>query len=34
MGNYFYHPPWSYPPPVPDDFSIGEQCIIEKAIID
>jgi glucose-1-phosphate adenylyltransferase len=34
MGNHFYHPPLHQHPPLPAEFSIGEDCIIEKAIID
>lgn len=34
MGNHFYRPPLHQYPPLPEEFSIGENCIIEKAIID
>lgn len=34
MGNHFYHPPLHQTPPLPEEFSIGENCVIEKAIID
>lgn len=34
MGNHFYRPPLHQHPPLPDEFSIGENCLIEKAIID
>ncbi len=34
MGNHFYMPPTHEGTPVEKDFSIGENCLIEKAIID
>ncbi len=34
MGNHFYMPPTHDQKPIPHDFAIGENCIIEKAIID
>jgi len=34
MGNHFYRPPLHQHPPLPKEFSIGENCIIERAIID
>ncbi len=34
MGNHFYRPPLHQHPPLPAEFSIGENCIIEKTIID
>lgn len=34
MGNHFYMPPTHHDQPVEEDFWIGENCIIEKAIID
>lgn len=34
MGNQFYAPPSHQHPPLPEKFSIGENCVIEKAIID
>lgn len=34
MGNHFYHPPLHQHPPLPAEFSIGKNCVIEKAIID
>jgi glucose-1-phosphate adenylyltransferase len=34
MGNHFYRPPAHQNPPLPAQFSIGEECVIEKAIID
>jgi glucose-1-phosphate adenylyltransferase len=34
MGNHFYHAPLHQSPPLPPEFTIGEDCVIEKAIID
>ena len=34
MGNHFYMPPTREGKPLPLDFGIGENCVIEKAIID
>lgn len=34
IGNQFYTPPHSLKQELPDQFSIGENCLIEKAIID
>lgn len=34
MGNHFYMPPSLEGKPIPKDFAIGENCLIEKAIID
>lgn len=34
MGNEFYAPPRHQHPPLPAKFTIGENCVIEKAIID
>ena len=34
MGNHFYMPPTHEDKPLPTDFWIGEDCLIEKAIID
>ena len=34
MGNHFYMPPTQEGKPVAHDFGIGENCIIEKTIID
>ncbi|HNA61595.1 MAG TPA: sugar phosphate nucleotidyltransferase [Rhabdochlamydiaceae bacterium] len=34
MGNQFYVPPLHQHPPLPSSFQIGENCLIEKAIID
>jgi glucose-1-phosphate adenylyltransferase len=34
MGNHFYMPPLLEGNPIPKDFAIGENCLIEKAIID
>jgi glucose-1-phosphate adenylyltransferase len=34
MGNHFYMPPTHNEKPVAHDFWIGENCLIEKAIID
>jgi len=34
MGNHFYMPPMRDGKPTPMDFGIGENCVIEKAIID
>lgn len=34
MGNHFYRPPLHQHPPLPAEFSIGENSLIEKAIID
>jgi len=34
LGNHFYEPPLHQSPPLPQSFSIGENCVIEKAIID
>lgn len=34
MGNHFYMAPTHQDRPIPDDYSIGEDCLIEKAIID
>jgi len=34
IGNQFYTPPQSLKNTLPDQFSIGEHCLIEKAIID
>ena len=34
MGNHFYMPPTHERVPIPKDFAIGENCLIEKAIID
>ena len=34
LGNHFYAPPLHQSPPLPKSFSIGENCVIEKAIID
>lgn len=34
MGNHFYMPPTHQNLPIPQDFWIGENCHIEKAIID
>jgi glucose-1-phosphate adenylyltransferase len=34
MGNHFYMPPTHEGKPIPQDFAIGEDCLIEKAIID
>lgn len=33
-GHNFYHPPAHQSPPLPQKLSIGEGCLIEKAIID
>ncbi len=34
MGNHFYMPPLQEKKPIEHEFGIGENCIIEKAIID
>lgn len=34
IGNQFYSPPHSLKNALPDQFSIGENCLIEKAILD
>lgn len=34
MGNHFYMPPIHEGTPIPKDFAVGENCLIEKAIID
>jgi glucose-1-phosphate adenylyltransferase len=34
MGNHFYMPPLHEGKPIPVDFAIGENCLIENAIID
>ncbi|MBM3184249.1 MAG: glucose-1-phosphate adenylyltransferase [Chlamydiae bacterium] len=34
MGNHFYMPPTHEGKAIPQDFEIGEDCLIEKAIID
>ena len=34
MGHQFYAPPLHQHPPLPAQFTIGENCVIEKAIID
>ncbi|MDE3055616.1 MAG: glucose-1-phosphate adenylyltransferase [Verrucomicrobiota bacterium] len=34
MGNHFYLPPTHQNYPIPSNFWIGEDCLIEKAIID
>lgn len=34
MGNHFYMPPTHEGKPIARDFEIGENCLIEKAIID
>lgn len=34
MGNQFYAPPAHQHPPLPSSFHVGENCLIEKAIID
>ena len=34
MGNHFYKPPLHQHPPLPDEFTIGENCLIQNAIID
>lgn len=34
MGNHFYMPPTHEDKPIPEDFWVGENCLIEKAIID
>jgi glucose-1-phosphate adenylyltransferase len=34
MGNQFYKAPLHQHPPLPETFSVGENCVIEKAIID
>ena len=34
MGNHFYMPPTHQDKPIPHDFWVGENCLIEKAIID
>ncbi len=34
MGNHFYQPPLHQTPPLPQELSIGENCLIQKAIID
>lgn len=34
MGNHFYRAPLHQHPPLPKEFFIGEDCIIEKTIID
>jgi glucose-1-phosphate adenylyltransferase len=34
MGNHFYMPPSQDGKPLPHDFWIGEDCLIERAIID
>jgi glucose-1-phosphate adenylyltransferase len=34
MGHQFYAPPLHQSPPLPAQFTIGENCVIEKAIID
>ena len=34
MGNHFYMPPLHNEAPLPHDFWIGKNCLIEKAIID
>jgi glucose-1-phosphate adenylyltransferase len=34
MGNHFYMPPSREGKPIPTDFGIGENCHIERAIID
>ena len=34
MGHQFYSAPLHQHPPLPSNFTIGENCIIEKAIID
>jgi len=34
VGHKFYHPPLHHSPQLPPEFTIGEECQIEKAIID
>ena len=34
MGNHFYMPPTLEGKPIPHDFWVGENCLIEKTIID
>jgi glucose-1-phosphate adenylyltransferase len=34
VGHKFYKPPEHLSPPLPEEFTIGEECVIEKAIID
>jgi len=34
MGNNFYRPSYYQTPPLPPQFSIGENCLIERTIID
>lgn len=34
LGNHSYHPLRHQHPPLPKEFTIGENCLIEKAIID
>jgi glucose-1-phosphate adenylyltransferase len=34
VGNQFYSPPTNWTPQLPSEFSIGENCYIDKAIID
>ena len=34
MGNHFYMPPTHDGLPIPNDFAVGENCLIEKTIID
>lgn len=34
LGNHFYSPPLHQHPPLPNEFTIGKNCLIEKAIID
>ncbi len=34
VGHKFYKPPAHLSPPLPQEFTIGEGCLIEKAIID
>ncbi|HEY2811598.1 MAG TPA: sugar phosphate nucleotidyltransferase [Rhabdochlamydiaceae bacterium] len=34
LGNLFYTPPRHQSPPLPENFSIGENCLLDKVIID
>jgi len=34
LGNHFFNPPLHQSPPLPEQFTIGENCVIQKAIID
>lgn len=34
LGNAFYHPPRHQSPPLPQHFTIGERCLLDKVIVD